>query len=105
MNARTTLGACLVLAAILAGATFLDRAQRLVPVHAAARDLPAGTALDRGDLVVVQVRLRQVACRSPLPTRRRSAAGLRRRPQRVRRPWRTRSSRARSGRSPAWAGR
>jgi hypothetical protein len=31
MNARTTLGACLVLAAILAGATFLDRAQRLVP--------------------------------------------------------------------------
>ena len=55
MNARTTLGACLVLAAILAGATFLDRAQRLVPVHAAARDLPAGTALDRGDLVALGV--------------------------------------------------
>jgi hypothetical protein len=34
MNGRTALGACLVLAAILAGAAFLDRTQRLVPVYA-----------------------------------------------------------------------
>jgi hypothetical protein len=32
MNTRTALGTCLVLTAILAGAVFLDRAQRLVPV-------------------------------------------------------------------------
>jgi len=31
MNTRTALGTCLVLTAILAGAAFLDRAQRLVP--------------------------------------------------------------------------
>jgi hypothetical protein len=30
MNTRTALGTCLVLTAILAGAVFLDRAQRLV---------------------------------------------------------------------------
>ena len=40
MNGRTALGAGFVLLAILAGALFLDRAQRLVPVYAAARDLP-----------------------------------------------------------------
>jgi hypothetical protein len=34
MNTRTALGTCLVLTAILAGAVFLDRAQRLVPVYA-----------------------------------------------------------------------
>jgi hypothetical protein len=45
MNGRTALGACLVLLAILGGATFLDRAQRLVPVYAAARDLPTGVPL------------------------------------------------------------
>ena len=43
MNDRTALGAAVVLLAVLAGALFLDRAQRLVPVYAAARDLPAGT--------------------------------------------------------------
>jgi hypothetical protein len=32
INTRTALGTCLVLTAILAGAVFLDRAQRLVPV-------------------------------------------------------------------------
>jgi hypothetical protein len=35
INTRTALGTCLVLTAILAGAVFLDRAQRLVPVYAA----------------------------------------------------------------------
>ena len=32
MNGRTALGACLVLLAVLAGALFLDRSQRLAPV-------------------------------------------------------------------------
>jgi hypothetical protein len=44
INGRTALGAGLVLLAVLAGALFLDRSQRLVPVYAAARDLPAGTS-------------------------------------------------------------
>ena len=57
MNGRTALGAAVVVLAVLAGALFLDRAQRLVPVYAAARDLPAGTPLQRGDLIVVRVRL------------------------------------------------
>jgi hypothetical protein len=57
MNGRTALGAGFVLLAVLAGALFLDRAQRLVPVYAAARDLPAGTPLRSGDLMVVRVRL------------------------------------------------
>ncbi len=63
MNGRTALGAGLVMLAILAGALFLDRAQRLVPVYAAARDLPAGTPLRRGDLMVVRVRLPATALR------------------------------------------
>ena len=33
MNGRTALGACLVVLAILAGALFPDRSQRLVPVR------------------------------------------------------------------------
>jgi hypothetical protein len=57
MNGRTALGAGFVLLADLAGALFLDRAQRLVPVYAATRDLPAGTPLRSGDLTVVRVRL------------------------------------------------
>src|SRR5215217_4862825 len=57
MNGRTALGAGFVLLADLAGALFLDRAQRLVPVYAATRDLPAGTPLRNGDLTVVRVRL------------------------------------------------
>jgi hypothetical protein len=63
MNGRTALGAAVVLLAILAGALFLDRAQRLVPVYAAARDLPAGTPLRSGDLMVVRVRLPASALR------------------------------------------
>jgi hypothetical protein len=76
MNTRTAIGTCLVLTAILAGAAFLDRAQRLVPVYAAARDLPAGAALDNGDLVVVRVRLPTTALRHYLqPTPGQTVAG------------------------------
>jgi hypothetical protein len=63
MNGRTALGAGLVLLAVLAGALFLDRSQRLVPVYAAARDLPAGTSLKDGDLVVIRARLPATALR------------------------------------------
>jgi hypothetical protein len=52
-----------VLLAVLAGALFLDRSQRLVPVYAAARDLPAGTSLEDGDLVVIRARLLATALR------------------------------------------
>jgi hypothetical protein len=66
----------LVLLAILAGALFLDRAQRLVPVYAAARDLPAGTPLKSGDLVVVRVRMPASALRHYLrPSPGRAAPG------------------------------
>ena len=41
----------------------MDRSQRLVPVYAAARDLPAGTSLHAGDLVVIRVRLPASALR------------------------------------------
>jgi hypothetical protein len=47
--------------AVLAGALFLDRVQRLVPVYAAARDLPAGTRLRDGDLMVIRIRLPDTA--------------------------------------------
>jgi len=63
INGRTALGAGLVLLAVLAGALFLDRSQRLVPVYAAARDLPAGTSLEDGDLVVIRARLPATALR------------------------------------------
>jgi SAF domain len=63
MNGRTALGACLVLLAVLAGALFLDRSQRLAPVYAAAHDLPAGAPLKEGDLVVIRVRLPAAALR------------------------------------------
>jgi hypothetical protein len=63
MNGRTALGAALVVLAVLAGALFLDRSQRLVPVYAAARDLPAGTSLHDEDLVVIRVRLPASALR------------------------------------------
>ena len=63
MNGRTALGAGPVLLAVLAGATFLDRPQRLVPVYAAARDLPAGTSLQDRDLVVIRARLPATALR------------------------------------------
>jgi hypothetical protein len=66
----------LVLLAILAGALFLDHAQRLVPVYAAARDLPAGTQLKSGDLVVVRVRMPASALRQYLrPSPGRAAPG------------------------------
>ena len=61
MNGRTALGAGLVLLAVLAGALFLDRSQRLVPV--CAHDLPAGTSLQEGDLVVIRARLPATALR------------------------------------------
>jgi hypothetical protein len=63
MNGRTALGACLVLLAVLAGALFLDRSQRLAPVYAAAHDLPAGAPLKDGDLIVIRVRLPGTALR------------------------------------------
>ena len=63
INGRTALGGCLVLLAVLAGALFLDRSQRLAPVYAAARDLPAGTPLKDGDLIVIRVRLPDTALR------------------------------------------
>jgi hypothetical protein len=72
MNSRTALGAGFVLLAVLAGALFLDRAQRLVPVYAAARDLPTGTPLRSGDLMVVRsaypIRRRATTC-GRAPTR------------------------------------
>jgi hypothetical protein len=66
MNGRTALGGCLVLLAVLAGALFLDRSQRLAPVYAAAHDLPAGTPLKDGDLMVIRVRLPATALRQYL---------------------------------------
>jgi hypothetical protein len=63
MNGRTALGAGFILLAVVTGALFLDRAQQLVPVYAAARDLPAGTPLKSGDLMVVRVRLPATALR------------------------------------------
>jgi len=76
MNGRTALGAGLVALAVLAGALFLDRSQRLVPAYAAARDLPAGTSLRDGDLVVIGVRLPASALRHYLrPSAGRRVAG------------------------------
>jgi hypothetical protein len=49
--------------AVLGGALFLDRTQRLVPVYAAAPDLPAGTRLRNGDLMVLRIRLPDTALR------------------------------------------
>jgi SAF domain-containing protein len=76
MNGRTALGAGLAVLAVLAGALFLDRSQRLVPVYAAARDLPAGTSLQEGDLVVIRARLPASALRQYLrPSAGRQVAG------------------------------
>jgi hypothetical protein len=76
MNGRTALGACLVLLAVVAGAIFLDRAQQLAPVYAAARDLPAGVPLKSGDLMVIRVRLPAAALRHYLrPSAGRAVAG------------------------------
>lgn len=57
LNGRSALGVLLVVVAVLAGALFLQRAQRLVPVYEAARDLPSGVPLSDLDLAVVRVRL------------------------------------------------
>ncbi len=56
-NGRLALGLLLVLAAVLGGAVFLQHGQQLVPVYAAARDLPSGILLTSTDLAVVRVRL------------------------------------------------
>ena len=57
LNGRSALGVLLVMVAVLAGALFLQRAQRLLPVYEAARDLPSGVPLSDRDLAVVRVRL------------------------------------------------
>jgi hypothetical protein len=64
INGRTALGACLILLAVLAGTLFLDRSQRLVPVYAAAHDLPAGAFLKDGEIVLVVLPAR--GCRSSM---------------------------------------
>lgn len=57
VNLRSVLGLALVFAAVFAGTVALQRAQRLVPVFEAARDLPSGIPLSSGDLALVRVRL------------------------------------------------
>lgn len=57
VNLRSVLGLVLVFAAVFAGTVALQRAQRLVPVFEAARDLPSGIPLSSDDLALVRVRL------------------------------------------------
>jgi len=57
VNPRSVLGLILIFGAVFAGTLVLQRAQHLVPVYAAAHDLPSGVALSNGDLALVQVRL------------------------------------------------
>lgn len=57
INLRSVAGLLLVFAAVLAGTAALQRAQRLIPVLEAARDLPSGIPLSSGDLSPVRVRL------------------------------------------------
>ncbi len=57
VNVRSVLGLILVLAAVAAGTIVLERAQQLVPVYAAARDLPSGVPLSNRDLLLARVRL------------------------------------------------
>jgi hypothetical protein len=57
VNVRSVLGLVLVFAAVAAGTLVLERAQQLVPVYAAARDLPSGIPLSNGDLLLARVRL------------------------------------------------
>jgi hypothetical protein len=57
LNGRSAFGILLVVVAVLSGALFLQRAQRLVPVYEAVRDLPSGVPLSNHDLAVVRVRL------------------------------------------------
>jgi len=75
-SGRLALGVLLVLVAVLGGALFLQRAQRLEPVYVAARDLPSGTVLASGDLAVAAVRLPAAELHLYLrPTRPESLAG------------------------------
>ncbi|HEX6678588.1 MAG TPA: SAF domain-containing protein [Actinomycetes bacterium] len=75
-DGRLALGLLLVLVAVLGGALFLQRAQRLEPVYVAARDLPSGTILAGGDLAVASVRLPAAELRLYLrPTRPESLTG------------------------------
>lgn len=57
INLRSALGLTLVFGAVFAGTVVLQRAQRLVPMYAAARDLPSGVPLSSDDLSLVRVRL------------------------------------------------
>lgn len=57
INLRSVVGLLLVFAAVFAGTAALQRAQRLVPVFEAARDLPSGIPLSSDDLSLVRVRL------------------------------------------------
>jgi hypothetical protein len=61
LDLRLVLGVLLVLASVLLGARVVTAADATVPVWSAAGDLAAGTVLDDGDLVAVQVRLDDVA--------------------------------------------
>lgn len=54
---RSVLGLVLVFGAVFGGTVVLQRAQRLVPVYAAARDLPSGVPLSDADLSPIGVRL------------------------------------------------
>jgi hypothetical protein len=57
VNLRSVLGLVLVFGAVFGGTVVLQRAQRLVPVYAAARDLPSGVPLSDADLSPIGVRL------------------------------------------------
>jgi len=57
VNLRSVLGLVLVFGAVFAGTVVLQRAQHLVPIYAAARDLPSGVPLSGGDFSLVPVRL------------------------------------------------
>ena len=57
INLRSVLGLVLVFGAVFAGTVVLQRAQHLVPIYAATRDLPSGVPLSNDDLALVQVRL------------------------------------------------
>lgn len=57
VNLRSVLGLLLVFGAVFGGTVVLQRAQHLVPIYAAARDLPSGVPLSSGDLALVQARL------------------------------------------------
>lgn len=61
LDLRLLLGLLLVLGSVLLGARVVGSADATVPVWAAAGDLAAGTQLDEGDLVAVEVRLDETA--------------------------------------------